>query len=102
LVNGDVLRRREDLRGVLEVSAGEPRIDHARIFDVVVSENSARDKKMAKAIPGSSSPMAEVKNPFEARMRKMLLRGLKLYCLARRCPRKGAVLISRTLAANLE
>ena len=41
----DMFRRGEDLRGVLEDVAGESRIDHARVFDVVVDENSAGGQK---------------------------------------------------------
>ena len=40
-----MFRSGENLRGVLEDVAGEPRIDHARVFNVVVGENSAGDKK---------------------------------------------------------
>ena len=36
-----MFRRGEDLCGVLEDIAGEPRIDHARILHVVVGESSA-------------------------------------------------------------
>jgi hypothetical protein len=46
-----VLRRGKDLRRILKDIAGEPRVDHARIFDVVVSENPAGDKKNGEDDP---------------------------------------------------
>ncbi len=40
-----MLRRGEDLRGVLQDIAGEPRIDRAGVLHVVVGENSAGSQK---------------------------------------------------------
>jgi hypothetical protein len=40
-----VFRGRENLRGVLEARTGEPRVNHARIFDVVVGENPTDNEK---------------------------------------------------------
>src|SRR5260370_1276666 len=41
----DMLRRGKNLRAVLQDVAGEPRIDHARVLHVIVSEDSASNQK---------------------------------------------------------
>ena len=46
-----MLRRGKDLRCILEDIAGESRVDHARIFDIVVGEDPPRDKKNGEDDP---------------------------------------------------
>src|SRR2546430_9397237 len=46
LTGRDMFRRGEDLRGVLQHVAGEPRIDHARVLDVVVDEKDRKSTRL--------------------------------------------------------
>src|SRR6266446_3863335 len=48
LTRGNMFRRGKDLCGVLQDVAGEARINHARVRDVVVGENAAGDQKEGK------------------------------------------------------
>jgi len=51
-----MFRRGEDLRSVLQHVAGEPRIDHARVLEVVVGENSAGGQKDGEGSAEDAQP----------------------------------------------
>src|SRR5260370_26811299 len=61
LARGDVLGSGENLRRILEDVAGEARVDHARILDVIPGENGGRSEKAGEN--GSENRQAEFGSP---------------------------------------